>query len=152
MKPSRQDIYNSVINRMVRESLEAKHNAFAQEHAQDTDQQLIAYIRGCALKLGHAPHQKEIIGWPMITDRFGTWGDALRAAKLPFPRTQNTPSQFAIMLDEIVEQKRIYREKKIQKKLQAQKRLAEQERKKKENPLCPKRSGQLFVQQKNKDA
>ena len=139
MKPSRQDIYNSVINRMVRESLEAKHNAFAQEHAQDTDQQLIAYIRSCARKLGHAPHQKEIIGWPMITARFGTWGDALRAAKLPFPRTPNTPSQFAIMLDEIEEQKKIYREKKSQKKIQAQKRLAEQERRKRENPPMPKK-------------
>lgn len=139
MKPSRQDIYHSVINRMVRESLEAKHNAFAQEHAQDTDQELIDYIRGCALKLGHAPHQKEIIGWPFITERFGTWGDALKAAKLPFPRTPNTPSQFAITLDEIEEQKRIYREKKRQKKLQAQKRLAEQERKKKENPPMPKK-------------
>lgn len=130
MKPSRQDIYNSVINRMVRESLEAKHNAFAQEHAQDTDQQLIVYIRNCARQLGHAPHQKEIIGWPMITTRFGTWGDALRAAKLPFPRTPNKPSQFAIMLDEIEEQKRIYRERKIQKKLRAQQRQAQQAKKK----------------------
>lgn len=139
MKPSRQEIYCAVINRMVRQSLEAKHNAFAQEHAQDTDQQLIDYIRTCARQLGHAPHQKEIIGWPMITDRFGTWGDALRAAKLQFPRTPNTPAQFAIMLDEIEEQKRIYREKKNQKKRKAQQRLAEQKRRKRENPPMPQK-------------
>ena len=137
MKPSRQDIYNSVINRMVRESLEAKHNAFAEAHGQDTDLQLIAYIRSCALQLGHTPHQKEVIGWPFITERFGTWGDALKAAKLPFPRTPNTPSQFAIMLDEIEEQKRIYREKKAQKKLQSRQRQAEQERRRKEHPPAP---------------
>jgi hypothetical protein len=139
MKTSRQDIYNAVINRMVRESLEAKHNAFAKSHAQDTDQQLIAYIRTCARQLGHAPHQKEIIGWPMITDRFGTWGDALRAAKLQFPSTPNTPAQFAIMRIEVEEQKRIYRERKNQKKVNAQQRLAEQARRKREHPSAPKK-------------
>lgn len=139
MKAPRQDIYNAVIQRMVRESLEAKHDAFAQEHARDTDQQLVAYLRGCAQRLGHTPHQKEIIGWPMITTRFGTWGDALRAAKLQPPRTPNTPSQFAITVDEVEVQKRIYRERKSQKKLQAKQRLAEQERRKKENPPVPKK-------------
>ena len=69
----------------------------------------------------------------MITDRFGTWDDALRAAKLPLPSTPNSPSQFTVVLHELEEQKRIYRERKNQKKLQAQKRLAEQERRKKEN-------------------
>ena len=135
MKPSRQNIYNSTINRMVREALEAKHNAFAEAHGQDTDLQLIAYIRGCALQLGHTPHQKEVIGWPFLTERFGTWGDALKAAKLPFPRTPNTPSQFAIMLEEMDAQKRLYREKKAQKKLQSRQRLAEQERRRKERPI-----------------
>lgn len=139
MKPSRQDIYNSVINRMVREALAAKHNAFAEAHQQDTEQQLAAYIRSCALQLGHTPHQKEVIGWPLITERFGTWGDALQAAKLPFPRTPNTPAQFAIMLDEIEEQKRIYREKKAQKKLQSRQRQAEQERRRKEHAPAPKK-------------
>lgn len=125
MKASRQDIYNAVIHRMVQESLTAKHEAFAQEHAQDTTEQLVTYIRACAIRLGHSPHQKEVIGWPMLTERFGTWGNALRAARLPFPRTPNNPAQFALMLDEIEEQKRIYRERKAEKKIRAQKRMAE---------------------------
>ena len=62
MKASRQDIYNAVIHRMVQESLTAKHEAFAQEHAQDTTEQLVTYIRACAVRLGHSPHQKEVIG------------------------------------------------------------------------------------------
>ena len=70
MKASRQDIYNAVIHRMVQESLTAKHEAFAQEHAQDTTEQLVTYIRACAVRLGHSPHQKEVIGWPMLTERF----------------------------------------------------------------------------------
>ena len=125
MKASRQDIYNAVIHRMVQESLTAKHEAFAQEHAQDTTEQLVTYIRACAVRLGHSPHQKEVIGWPMLTERFGTWGNALRVARLPFPRTPNNPAQFALMLDEIEEQKRIYRERKAEKKIRAQKRMAE---------------------------
>lgn len=134
MKASRQDIYNAVIHRMVQESLAAKHEAFAQEHAQDTTEQLVTYIRACAIRLGHSPHQMEVIGWPMLTERFGTWGNALRAARLPFPRTPNNPAQFALMLDEIEEQKRIYRERKAEKKIRAQKRMAEQARKQKEHP------------------
>lgn len=139
MKAPRQDIYNAVIHRMVLEALEAKHDAFALEHGQDTDEQLIAYIRSCAHQLGHPPHQKEIIGWPMLTARFGTWGDALRAAKLPLPRTPNTPSQFAITLEETDIQKGIYREKKRQKKLQAQQRMAAQARRKKEHASVSKK-------------
>ena len=140
MKAPRQDIYNAVIHRMAQESLNAKHEAFALAHADDTEQELLFYIRSCAYRLGHSPHQKEIIGWPMITDRFGTWVNALRAARLQLPWTPNTPSQFAIMQDEIETQKQIYRKKKVQKKLRAQKRLAEQKRRKKENtPLSKKK-------------
>ena len=116
MKASRQDIYNAVIHRMVQESLNAKHEAFALAHADDTEQELTFYIRSCAYRLGHSPHQKEIIGWPMLTERFGTWGNALRVARLPLLWTPNTPSQFAIIQDEIKTQKRIYRKKKAQKK------------------------------------
>ena len=139
MKASRQDIYNAVIHRMVQESLTAKHEAFAQEHAQDTTEQLVTYIRACAVRLGHSPHQKEVIGWPMLTERFGTWGNALRVARLPFPRTPNNPAQFALMLDEIEEQKRIYRERKAEKKIRAQKRMAEQARKQKEHPQATRK-------------
>ena len=139
MKASRQDIYNAVIHRMVQESLTAKHEAFAQEHAQDTTEQLVTYIRACAVRLGHSPHQKEVIGWPMLTERFGTWGNALRVARLPFPRTPNNPAQFALMLDEIEEQKRIYRERKAEKKICAQKRMAEQARKQKEHPQATRK-------------
>ena len=129
MKASRQDIYNAVIRRMVQDSLAAKHEAFAREHAQDTADRLVNYIRACAVRLGHSPHQKEVIGWPILTERFGTWENALRAAKLPLPRTPNNPSQFLLMLDEVEEQKRIYRERKTERKLRAQKRAAEQARK-----------------------
>lgn len=139
MKPSRQDIYNAMINRMVRESLEAKNNAFALEHAQDTDQELIAYIRSCARQLGHVPHPKEVVGWPMIIERFGSWGDALSAAALPFPRTPNTPAQFMLVIDEIEEQKRIYRKRKSQKKLLTRQRQVECERKKKETAATQKK-------------
>lgn len=135
MKASRQNIYNSVINRMVQEALAAKNEAFAQAHIGDTTEQLAAYIRACAIKLGHSPHQKEVIGWPMLTERFGTWENALDAAGLSLPKTPNNPSQFAIVLEETEEQKRIYRERKAEKKQRAQARAAEQAGKRRERSI-----------------
>ena len=133
MKASRQDIYNAVIRRMVQEALTARHEAFADFHESDSDEQLLAYLRASAKELGHTPHQKELIGWPMIIRRFGTWGEALRRARLPFPRTPNAPATFAIVLEETETQKRIYREKKVQKKRLTQQRQVEQLRKRQAN-------------------
>ena len=133
MKAPRQDIYNAVIRRMVSEALTARHADFALKHGKDSEEALAAYIRQCAHKLGHVPHQKEVIGWPMLTERFGTWEKALGAAHLPLPRTPGKPEQFAVVVEETRRQKQIYRERKNEKKLRAQQRAAEQARRKKEN-------------------
>ena len=132
MYATRNEIYNSVITRMVQDALKAKHEAFAIDHAQDTTEQLVAYIRLCAQELGHSPHQKEVIGWPMLTERFGSWGNALQAAGLPLPNTPNKPSQFSLILNEIEEQKQIYRDRQREKKARSQQRMAQQARKQKE--------------------
>ena len=133
MRPSRQNMYQAVINRMVHEALTQKHEAFVQEHQYDTDDQLLQYLRECARQLGHSPHQKEIIGWPLFIARFGNWHDALRQAHLQIPRTANTPSKFKIVVEEENRQKLLYRERKAQKKRIAQQRIAQQEQKKREH-------------------
>ena len=57
LKPNRNAIYNAVINRMVRESLEQKEEDFAIAHAQDSDAELLIYLRRCAaeLSIAHGP-------------------------------------------------------------------------------------------------
>ncbi len=83
-KPSRNDIYESVIRRMVAQALEDQERNFSRDHAFDSDEQLIAYIREQAETLHYAPREKEIIGWKLIIERFGTWGQAIEKAGCVF--------------------------------------------------------------------
>ena len=43
--PGRQNIYEATIRRMVQEALEQQEQTFRQQHAQDPDEQLLAYAR-----------------------------------------------------------------------------------------------------------
>lgn len=129
--PSRNDIYEAVIRRMVTEALQAQEDRFVLEHGNDTDEQLACYLRECALQLGHSPWPREIVGGDMICKRFGSWDCALRKAELPDPITANKPSQFLRYRNEIEQQKLIYRQKKAMKKARAQQRMKEQRAKQK---------------------
>ena len=128
--PSRNDIYDAVIRRMVTESLQAQEEQFAFEHGNDTDEQLAAYLRECAEQLGHSPWPREIIGGETICKRFGSWDCALRKAKLPNTVTANKPTQFLRYQNEVAQQKLLYRQKKAMKRERAQQRLKEQREKK----------------------
>ena len=120
MKASRQDIYRAVIRRRAHEALEEKHRAFGQEHAQASDEELLRYLLGCAEQLGHTPHPKEVIGYPTLIERFGSWQIALRRCGLGDPNTPNVPSGFLIIKQEEERQKELYRLRKNEKKRSAQ--------------------------------
>ena len=130
MKPDRNAIYNAVINRMVREALEQKEEDFALAHAQDSDKELLIYLQRCAAELRHSPWPKEIVGWTYLTERFGDWNEMLRKAHLPMPNTPNKPSEFYLTLQEVKDQKQIYRQRKEEKKAKAAERLRLQAEKK----------------------
>ena len=122
LRPDRNAIYNAVINRMVRESLEQKEEDFAISHAQDSDAELLIYLRQCAAELRHSPWPKEIVGWKYLTERFEDWNEMLRKAHLPMPTTPNKVSSFQLMLEETKYQKQVYRQKKEEKKAKAAER------------------------------
>ena len=126
MHPDRQVIYQTAIRRMVAQALNEKEERFAAEHSSDTDAQLAAYLRQCALHLKYTPHAKEIVGWQYLLERFGTWEQAIRAARLPLPTTPNTPSKFQLVLDEYEHQQVLYRQKKADKKQKHQQRMQKQ--------------------------
>lgn len=128
--PKRHEIYEAVIRRMVTESLEAQEEQFVLEHENDSDEQLLSYVRECAQKLGHSPWSREIVGGEMILKRFESWELVLRKAKLPQPTIANKPANFARYHEEVEQQKAIYRQKKAIKKQKAQQRLREQQEKK----------------------
>ena len=122
MRPNRNAIYNAVINRMVRESLEQKEEDFAIAHAQDSDAELLIYLRRCAAELRHSPWPKEIVGWKYLTERFEDWNEMLRKAHIPMPTTPNKVSSFQLVLEETKYQKQVYRQKKEEKKAKAAER------------------------------
>ena len=129
--PGRQNIYEATIRRMVQESLVQQEQDFRQQHEADTDEQLVVYLRSCAIHLRHTPWPGEIVGGSFIQERFGSWKRALFLAKLPVPMTPNKSKSFARVQEETQRQKEIYRQRKAEKKILAQKRIAAQAAKKK---------------------
>ena len=128
----RQNIYEGAIRKMVTQALEAKEEAFRKEHGEDTDGQLIAYLRQCAEELQRTPWPGEILGGTVIAERFGSWEKALMAANLPRPKTENKPSTFLRILKEEEHQKEVYRQRKAEKKILSEQRRIRQEAKRKE--------------------
>ena len=128
----RQNIYEGAIRKMVTQALEAKEEAFRKEHGEDTDGQLIAYLRQCAEELQRTPWPGEILGGTVIAERFGSWEKALMAADLPRPKTENKPSTFLQILKEEEHQKEVYRQRKAEKKILSEQRRIRQEAKRKE--------------------
>ena len=129
--PGRQNIYEATIRRMVQEALEQQEADFRQQHAEDSDEQLIAYLRAWAIRKQHTPWPGEIVGGTFIEERFGSWNRVLALARLPVPRTANQSTSFARIKEETERQKELYRRKKAEKKQLAQKRLAQQAAKRK---------------------
>lgn len=127
--PERNNIYDATIKRMVNETLEAQEQDFAKNRADDSDEQLLAYLQFCAELLGHTPWSREIIGGRSIEDRFGSWEKALAKAKLPKPITQDKLTGFSRYIEENERQKVVYRQKKTAKKQKAQQRQKMQKEK-----------------------
>ena len=128
----RQNIYEGTIRRMVTQALEAQEEEFRREHESDTDGQLIAYLRQCAMELQHVPWPGEILGGTVIAQRFGSWEKALAAAKLSPPKGRKKPDTFLRVKEEESRQKEIYRRHKAEKKRLAEKKRIQQAAKKKE--------------------
>ena len=130
-RPVRNDIYESVIRRMVTQALDEQERSFSEEHAFDSDEQLLAYIREQAEILHYTPREKEIIGWKLITERFGGWSQAMEKAGLCI--SANCPvNKLPRFQKEVEKQKEVYRQKKAEKKLRAQQRVKEQNEKRKQ--------------------
>jgi hypothetical protein len=138
--PSRNDIYEAVIRKMVNQALEEQEDAFEQIHRSDPEDALVAYLQHCAEVLGYSPRYKEIVGWRLLEQRFGSWNDALHGAGLP-PAVKSPVTKLPRILEETEKQKELYRQKKAEKKLRNRQRMEAQERNRKEHK--DKRSASL---------
>lgn len=95
---------------MVNVAMKEKNAAFLEEHRNDTDEQLLDYLRACARKLGHTPHPGEIYGSYLLTQRFSGWANAVGAAGLTNPVHQLSREQCRIYTDELCTQERMFKE------------------------------------------
>ena len=129
--PSRNDIYEAVIRKMVTQALEDQENAFERIHGQDTDEILLLHLHEHTKVLGYAPRYKEIVGWRLIEQRFGSWSVALQRAGLT--PTQRCPvTKLPRIIAETEKQQEIYRMRKAEKKMKNKQRMEAQAKKKKQ--------------------
>lgn len=117
-------------------ALQIKNRDFALEHADASDEDLIAYLKKCAKRLGHTPNRNEIIGGRYVADRFEGWENALTAAELPIVirmidrrKTKLYTNEYRLQA-ELLEKE--LKERKIQKDENQQKRKEEQQEAKSE--------------------
>lgn len=130
--PSRNDIYEAVIRKMVTQALEEQEERFEQTHGKDTDEALILYLKDSAMQLGYSPRYKEVIGWRLLEQRFGGWNEALQKAGL-IPAPKYPVTKLSRIVEETERQKELYRQKKAEKKLKNKQRMEAQAQRKKEN-------------------
>ena len=126
--PGRHNIYEATIRRMVTQALEAQEMQFRQDHARDTDAQLLELIRDWVSVHGYTPWPLEIPGGSYMAERFGSWEALIDQARLKPPAHPNRTQSFQRFREETERQKAIYRRKKAEKKQLSQKRLAEKRR------------------------
>ena len=133
--PGRHNIYEATIRRMLREAMQAQDAAFKEQHAQDSDEQLLRYLRLGAAKLNHTPWPDELVGGSYLIERFGSWERAVSLARLSTPIGANHPESFQRVIQEKERQRIAYRKRKAQKKVIAQRRTMQQKRRKKDKSV-----------------
>lgn len=102
-------VNQKVADRTV-ESLQRMNEAFPVDHAEDTNEQLIAYLKQMATEIGYSPYEEEVIGGEYISKRFGGWAKALWAADLPLPRTATKLERRKIYKDEYKVQMKLFKQ------------------------------------------
>ena len=130
--PSRDEIYRAVIRKMVMKAFEDQEIAFEEAHSEDTNQELLRLLRQHAEALRHSPKYKEIPGWRLYEQRFGSWNRALALADLA-PCGKCVLTKLPRYMEEEKRQKELYRQRKAEKKLLAEQRRFQQEAKRQES-------------------
>ncbi len=65
---------------------------WGREHEEDTEAQLLEYVKQMAARLGHAPLSREVPGGTYIAKRIGSWALVLHLCDLPLPDGVKPPN------------------------------------------------------------
>ena len=102
---------------------------FISEHENDTDSDLLKYIRKITGELGHVPSPSEVTGNRLITERFGSWDDAIHRAGYRYvagPSKLKMTKRYKL---EYIKQQRIFKQEREEKKrLKAEKAAAREKK------------------------
>ena len=101
---------------MVNAAMKEKNAVFLEAHKNDTNEQLLDYLRTCARHLGHTPYPREVYGSYLLTQRFSGWANAIAAAGLPNPVHQISREQCRIYTEELRIQERMFKENRAKEK------------------------------------
>ena len=74
-----------------REQIAIRDAQWAEKHKNDTDEQLLDYLRQRAAELGYTPFRRDVEGATMIVQRFEEWAIALTLAGLELPKDIKAP-------------------------------------------------------------
>lgn len=66
---------------------------WGEEHVEDSDRQLLAYVKAIAADLGETPRKSEVIGGEFICKRIGSWALVCTLTELPLPRELKPPKK-----------------------------------------------------------
>lgn len=102
-------------------ALQAQNAQFLLEHDRDNKEELLNYVRLCAVELGHTPNKDEIIGGKYVASRLGGWENVLTRLGLPQPPSLPEPTKREIYKQEFKRQAKLFQgERREAKKLRRQ--------------------------------
>ena len=107
--------YLRIMDSRTRAALRQQDEEFIRQHADDTEEQLLAWVAYHADRLGHAPQMCEVPGAGMIGTRFGSWRAALRRVGHPAPEGTPELRRSRRYREEYARQQELYRAEKREK-------------------------------------
>ena len=84
---------HTAIVKQEQEERKARDAVWGAEHAQDTDAELLNYVRSCAETMGQTPRMKEVLGGEYIRNRIGSWALVCTLAELALPPELKPPKK-----------------------------------------------------------
>ena len=98
------------VDQRVKAALREKQEAFEQAHQEDTEEQLLDYVRQEAAKLRYTPNPGDLIGGPYIYKRFGSWDRVVALCGLPKPGKMPPMKSRTIYKEEYKRQLELFRQ------------------------------------------